>query len=524
MSSTNALFQASNPYSELIDQLIQLESRPKQRLEQKVEQQQTRKSAISSVGSKLSTLNGLFDSYLGLNANQFEAFSAGSSNESAFTVETTTSLDGAGTYDINVNQIAKNDIKVSKQFNTSDTISGLDAAENRTFRIKVGGEYVDFNGDGTADSNDTITISGIADGDTYESVIQQVANQINDSVASQDVTATVLRENSDTVRLSVRSDETGKENLVEFENDVPASGQNVAEALRLTYAGGPNRGEDKKDVVGDTTQGGRIYQESELNAKFKLDGLSFERSSNEVTDAISGLTINIIQTTSSSEKITVNSDSETIKSNVTDFIDKYNAAVKDIRQKSFLNPDSGERGPLQGDRQLKSLVNSMRNSLMQDVDSSLIPSDEINSIFDIGLDFNRDGTIEIADEAALDQAINNNPEDIQRLFSATDSDNSTTDGIAGRLQGVLDLYLSNNDGILNTLKDSADSKIEVLNNRISREERFLENRREQLQSEFQALQQVAIQAQQQQQSLQSIAPSLYGSGSSGTGTSGFGSL
>jgi len=495
MSSTSALFGAANPFSNLIDQLIDLESEPKRRLEAQVETQQTRKNAVNSVGSKLSNFNNLLTSFIDPNEEQFELFKAASSDKEAFSATAGNNVQSSGTFGFEVDQIAKSDVKVSRQFTATDTISNL-ASDGKDFRIRIGGDIVDINGDGTGDTNDVITVNA-SNGDTFESVLNNVASAINNSTAGDSVSASVVSETGDSVRLSVRSLETGEEQLIEFENDIPGNPNeaNIAEILELTQGGvgNPNRGQDNSTVIAEgSTDGGRIFAQSELNALFSIDGLNFERSSNTVEDAIEGVTINLLQPTSGAETISITADSEEAKSNIQEFIDSFNSAVTDIRNKSFLNPDTGDRGPLANDRLFKDLTFTLRNTIINDVTAASDSS--LNSIFEIGLNVAQNGTIEIEDEAKLDDALENNPDAVKEIFTASD-------GIANRLQSVLDNFLKGSNSIISTVRNSIDSEIELLNDRIESQEQFLARRREQLQQQFEQLQQVSIQAQNQQQAL-----------------------
>lgn len=501
MASSSALFSANNDFTQLIDRLVRLESGPLQRLEDQKSVQETRKSAVDSVGSKLSTFDSTLTSFLDPTNNQVELFGAESSDTSAFTVTAGSSVSSSGTYGIEVNQVAKSDIKVSTRFNETDQISNI-GGNARSFRIRVGGEIIDINNDGVGDANDEIEVTGLTNGDTLDTVLQRVADAINDSAAGDVVSANVLREESGTVRLSVRSLETGQDNLIEFENDVPGdpSRENIAEFIGLTQASGPNRGQDNNTVIASgSTSGGRLFNASELDAQFQIDGLNFTRSSNTVSDAINGLTIELNNTTSGSETITVSSDTESASENIQQFVDDYNAIVKDIRSKSFLNPETGARGPLANDRLFKELTFTLRNTIIDEVSSA--SNSDINSIFEIGLNVNQDGTLFIEDQNALDEALENNASDVNEIFASSD-------GIANRLQSVIDTFISGSNSIINTFQNSIDDQIDLLNDRISSQEAFLERRREQLSEQFEQLQQVAIQAQNQRASLSTFGGNL----------------
>ncbi|MGM0587752.1 MAG: flagellar filament capping protein FliD [Bacteroidota bacterium] len=493
--SSNSLFSLTDPYGQLIDRLIKLDSQPKVRLENKKSEQTERKQAVSKVGSKLSSLKNTLDSYLEPGASQFQPFSASSSDDSIFTASVTGKVSAGGTYSIDVGQIAKNDVKVSQEFSTSDQISNL-GGNARSFRIKVGGEYVDIDGDGTGDANDEITVSGITNGDTYESVINKVAEAINNSAAREFMTASVVKQTDNTVRLSVRSKTSGLDNMIEFENDVPGNPTktNIAEALGLTYAGGANRGQDNTTIVGDTSQGGRIYSTSELNSKFTIDGLDYERGSNSISNAIQGLTLDLKNESGSTQTLTVDTDTQGGKEAVQGFIDTYNAVVSEIRKNSFLNSETGDRGPLQRDRIFRDLIFQLQNKLSESVTSAA--STDLDTIYELGLGFNQQGKLEIRNEEQLDNALTTQSTEVQNLFSATG-------GFAEGLNGIIDGFVGSKS-VISSLESSIDSKIDNLDNQIQREEQFLERQREQYREQFTQLQQISTQAQNQMQSLQAI--------------------
>jgi flagellar hook-associated protein 2 len=53
------------------------------------------------------------------------------------------------------------------------------------------------------------------------------------------------------------------------------------------------------------TNGGYITADSSLNSLFTMDGLSFSRDSNKVSDALTGVTFNLLQTFASAETVTL---------------------------------------------------------------------------------------------------------------------------------------------------------------------------------------------------------------------------
>jgi flagellar hook-associated protein 2 len=509
-SSVNSgLFGLNQLYEQLIDNLITLESSRKFAFQEQIQTQEARKSAISSVGSKLTSFNRVLVDFSSPANNLFNLFAAQSSNESAFSVSNTSQLTTSGSFNLEIQQLAKADVRVSARF----TATGNDIA---TSVNSVGGDdELDF--DLTVNGNTYNLTIGDITGLSNEDVLQAVADQIND-VADTDVQATILRETSGSVRLSVRSRETGQDYAISFSNSIDADGQtNIAEVLELTTDNGGASADDNSNVLAPaSTNGGRLFALNTLNAQFTVDGLAFERSSNQINDAITGLSINLKQVTTGTETITIDSDVDSALSNVNRFIESYNSVISDIRGKTFLNGESGDRGPLYSDRAFRELTFTLRQNLIstaldEDVNvgdplNPVIPGGtSIQTILDIGLNVRQDGTLFIDDSAQLEQVLRDNPNAVATLFSSQRTDGFS--GIAGKLQDSIDLFIRA-DGLVTSLTLGIDDRIQQLNQRITQQDEFLARRRDQLRTQFIQLQAISDQASSQFQTLASIGSSF----------------
>jgi flagellar capping protein FliD len=115
MSSIQDIFRAGSVYEKLIDQLINLESSRKFKLEDQKTSQQTRKTAVTDVGSKISALKTLTTDYQDYNASQFNSLAPQSTNTDAFTVTNSGTLTASGAFNFEIQQLARVDVKVSSQ-------------------------------------------------------------------------------------------------------------------------------------------------------------------------------------------------------------------------------------------------------------------------------------------------------------------------------------------------------------------------------------------------------------------------
>lgn len=558
--SITDILRQNDPFEQLVQQLITLESKRKFALEDQRESQKTTKSAVSGVGTKLTSLNSLLTNLQQPSANQFKPLMASSTTD-AFQVTAGEFLRESGNYSMQVQNIASADI-VTLQDTVSAT--GTELVDGMaSFDIAIG------NGDPVNISFDTSDFSDNAE------VLGEVRRQINDALGSQ-VSVNVYNVDGENLQLSIRSRDTGSANRIQITNTTGVFNT-------------------------ETNFQNQLADPADLNARFSIDGVQFTRSSNTINDAIPNLTIQLLDTTTGNQQIIVENDVESARGSVDNFIQEYNNVIKDIRQKTFLNPDTGDRGPLQQDRTFRTLVSSMRQSLLQSVGSAggtggfvdgtenfqnegissfdvvvaggsvtnvtvdttgltkedalnqissqinaitgvsssvtesngsfrleiqgADPQTEINlsnaqgasnlindlslsgtqglkNIFDLGLNFNQDGTLYIQDEARLNEAIQQSPGQMQQLFNAPD-------GLAANLQNEVDRFVRGSNSVINILERNIDDRIESLSSRISRQETFLQRREEQLRNEFIQLQQLIESSQSQFQQLQSIQAGLF---------------
>jgi len=488
-SPYTALTKANDPYAQLIDNLITLDSTTKNNYLNQKQTQQDRKTAISSIGTDLSSLNSMLNDYLLGITNQFNPMAATSSDTNAFTATADNTVQSKGNYTINIQNTAHNDIRYSNQFTATGTdfVGQLSSASSPgSFTLNVAGQAL------TVQAGD---LTGMNNKDA----LTAVASAIN-SAASDYVSATIVQETSDTVRLEIRSKDSGQANQMTFQNTAGAG--NPAEILGLTLGSGSGSEGQNNTAILSGTSAGSVYATSDLDAHFTIDGLSYSRSSNKVTDAIPGMTLNLTAPTNGDATISVASDTKQSQSAVQKFIDAYNKLNSDVRSKSSLNSKTGQRGPLGNDRTFQDLMYSLRNSMISPV-SSLTGSH--TDIFSIGLDFQQDGTLYIADQTKLDDALKNDPESVQKLFT-TDSGNTTVgsaDGLAKRLQSQIDSYVKAG-GIIDNLKSSIDSRINQLDTQINQQNDYLAMKRQQYQKQFQQLQVIANRANVQFNTLSSM--------------------
>ena len=170
---------------------------------------------------------------------------------------------------------------------------------------------------------------------------------------------------------------------------------------------------------------------SAADAVLKVDGLQLKRSSNAITDAISGVTLNLTGTTTSAATLDLTRDTSKIKTNVQGLVKAFNDALSDFKilggEKNKKDTTDVYSGSLQNDATLSMLKSQLRSMF---TDNSSTPGSTVKAMRDIGVTIQKDGTLEL-DEAKFDAALAGNFADVVTMFTA-DKESKGTTGAAKR--------------------------------------------------------------------------------------------
>lgn len=136
-------------------------------------------------------------------------------------------------------------------------------------------------------------------------------------------------------------------------------------------------------------------------------------ASNQLTDLVGGLTIDLKAVTTSAVTITASLDKAAIKSNITGLLDKYNEVMRAIDKQFSYNAETKEAGILLGDQFLLQLQTGLR-ARMQGAISGLPKS--LNMLRAIGIQTAANGLMSLVDSNKLNTALDANLEGVQKLF------------------------------------------------------------------------------------------------------------
>jgi flagellar hook-associated protein 2 len=150
------------------------------------------------------------------------------------------------------------------------------------------------------------------------------------------------------------------------------------------------------------------------------------------------------------------------------FVTQYNALATQIGKLRSYDAATKVAGPLLGDAMLNTIEGQVRVAISNPV-SGL--TGDYTSLASVGIKSNADGTLAL-DTAKLQKAFDKDFSAVGKIFGSTD-------GVAARLYGKLDLFLASNGQIaarnvsLDKTSKDADKQIQALNARmVVVEERF----------------------------------------------------
>ncbi len=201
------------------------------------------------------------------------------------------------------------------------------------------------------------------------------------------------------------------------------------------------------------------------NAVIDYGNTYITSQTNTVTDAIPGVTLNLLSVGSAS--IAVGIDTQTIDSSVNSFVTAYNKLIGDVSSQEKYDSKTKSVGPLGSNASLRSLADSLY-SLMGNEAPTLSGSSGLASTY--GITSNSDGSGQLTlDDSTLNNVLNTNPQQVQQFFSALVNGSSSANGVSGPggLSNFLDTYTNPADGIVQFEESQINTQLTNMNSQIS---------------------------------------------------------
>lgn len=367
----------------IISSLMAAERIPLNTISQQRTQTNARISTYGSIKSAFANLNTIADKLSKL-TNLYPT-KVTSSNESMVS-GTATGSKANGNYNIEVSQLAKAQSVAAPRVGSSTEVVGTG-----TLTLTMG-TYTAGNNTFTPDAAKTPLNIVIGAG---QQTLEGVRNAIND--ANADVSASIVNDGTG-ARLVVTSKSTGEANS--FKIDVADN-----DGVNNDLTGLSKIAFDPTTAAAPTDGTTAEFLEKAQNAIFKINNLTISKSSNTVSDAIEGLTLNLKAVTTGPVQLGVATDNEALKTSMDELVKSYN----DIRK--LLKDQQKKDATLSRDVTPGTLERQLRNIMRETVGSGA-------SLNSIGMSFDKDGVLAL-DKAKLDSAIAADPRAIEKLFADT---------------------------------------------------------------------------------------------------------
>ena len=318
-----------------------VEQKPVTLIDNKLQTSSLKISALASFQSKLSSFKDALDALQ--TPTNFNVRSVSSSLTSVATATVTTGQSpDAGRVNLTVSQTA-----AASLVNVSGFTSNSQAINNATsYSIQVGGTTY------TPTAADNISTPA------------QLRDWVNTKAGLKDaVRATLVQQDSTHWVLSLQGLSTGASNQVSVTG--PAGG-----ATAITNV------------------------QSAQDAVFTLNGIQFTRSSNTVTDAVNGLTLQLVSAAATPTVIDITADNSGIAKQVQAFVTSYNDLLAEYKRDTQSSLDASQRGALNSDLTLSTIMRQINAGLITSIKSASGASLGTGSDLSmLGVEFNSDGTL-----------------------------------------------------------------------------------------------------------------------------------
>ncbi len=276
----------------------------------------------------------------------------------------------------------------------------------------------------------TVSISGTDFEIAYDSTttLKDLKKSIN-NVAGEKFDVTIAQINDGEFTLFLSSVETGKNQEITITD---------------------NSGNLKDDKLTSLTE-----LQAGANSEFTFNGKAVERTTNNVKDLISGLSITLQETGTSVVSVTQNR--EEIMNRVDSFVSKYNSTMNELNKVTKSSVDSSEKGIFSAESTIKNMKKTIAN-LFNNIDKSA------GSLMDFGFDIDKDGFLTL-DKTVFETNLDENSKNLEVFLAGgtfTKSDESTLElkGAFVEMSTIIESY-TRLGRTLDTFQDSISVKIKA---------------------------------------------------------------
>lgn len=404
------------------DAILDQRTRPVTRMQSKVSEYNSRIESLKQLNTALAALTTSSSSLTNRDLGSGRSTTTGDANIITATAASTANL---GNYEINVTRLASNLSQASRSFASTSAPILANGAESATFELRKGGA-----GEGVS-----ITI------DSSNNSLEGLRDAINAKNAG--ITASIIDVNGDGTgqQIVLNSKDSGAVGRVEL---VETTSTGTLTDLNLRSLNPPD---------GDF---------SKLDAALTVNGLNITRSTNSISDAVGGVTLNLKKAGLANIGVIPSAEIET---KIRAFVTAYNAVQDFFAAQYKKDAQNRPTGVLAGDSTLRNIQQSLREAVGV---SSTDNGGAFSSLTEIGLTKNENGNL-LFDSTVFNEKLKNNPDDVKALlFGKTDGQEGIfqkftkasegfSDSVTGTVQTAIAGYQSSVKNLNTTIANRLES-------------------------------------------------------------------
>lgn len=350
-SSSTSSGTASIDVASIVSQLMATENKPMTALKDKIV---SKTLLISDLGTLKGKVANFQTALVALqDPTAMYTAVASSSDESIVNITNTT---GAieGRHDILVSQVAQPAQMTFDQFSSSTANAGLAAGD--TFSITIGSRSYTY----TPPTGVTLATTTISN-------LKNWVNALGDNLS-----ASIVPTSGSNYALKIQGTQPGSDNAITYSH--------TASGVAVNGLGSP--------VVAPTVVAAQ-------NASFTLDGVAYTRNSNTITDALTGVTINLIKASTVHQSISVDKGDDQAPKMMQGLVDAFNDLVttaKKLSSRAGSSSGATTNGSLANSPSALNFLNQIKSMLNGDIHYTLAGNAGTISMGELGFEMQYDGT------------------------------------------------------------------------------------------------------------------------------------
>jgi flagellar hook-associated protein 2 len=392
-------------------------------IDNKITLQQQKGQALNLLNSLLSSFQTNVDSLSNESLYQGRSVSGNTSNVSV----TANAGVNIQSFSISNVQLALNNIKESGAFlSTSAPVS---------------------TGNGTM----TLTAGGLSFGINYTNTmsLDDLKDAINTQAGSK-IKASTLQIGPSDYRLILRSADTGADQTI-----VTTDTGGFLDSKLISY-----------DAITNPTGGMQEIQPAK-DAVFNYNGIALTRSSNTVTDIVPGMTINLLQDSTTTSNISITQNVDAISAEMSALVQSYNTLTSQLHSMTTTDIEAGKVGIFNGENSINAIGRDITR-LVTSINSKGM------SLAQYGIDLDETGKMSF-NQNTFNAKFNSDATLSSKFFSHVATDNTAEDGAFTKLSALMSRY-TDNSGIMSTLTKGSDTEMKALTMNKTRAQALLESR------------------------------------------------